>query len=76
MSFIPTTSSANNNYSPPQGNKPFFSNYAPVNSSYWPSHEQVGWNVDDIDPSNTNNTIEVLLPNYHMIKTPVPDVLF
>tara|TARA_B110001469_G_scaffold127672_1_gene149663 strand:- start:3026 stop:3706 length:681 start_codon:yes stop_codon:yes gene_type:complete len=73
----PTTNSIPNitHSSAPKGNKPFFSNYAPVDSNYWPSHTQVGWDVDEIDPQN-NNTIEVLMYDYHSVKTPEPNLLF
>jgi len=68
---------SNNSYNPPQGNKYFFSNYAPVDSSLWPNENQPGWNINKIENSNSsNNNIEVLLHDYHPVKNGDPELLF
>jgi len=74
--ILQTTSVVKPTIKPPSENKHFFSNYAPVNSDFWPSNSQVGWDVDKIDTYTTNNTIEVLLDEYHPVDSPSPQLLF
>ena len=61
-----TTSSINiknNNINFPSGNKTYFDNYAPFDSSLWPGYNQTGWDLDKLEKHSTNDLIEVLVPN-------------
>ena len=60
----------------PSGNKTYFDNYAPFDSKLWPGYNQTGWDLDKLDKYDTDEFIEVLLPNQFPAKTPSPNVLF
>ena len=65
-----------NNINFPSGNKTYFDNYAPFDSKLWPGYNQTGWDLDKLDKYNTDEFIEVLIPNQFPAKTPIPNVLF
>ena len=65
-----------NNINFPSGNKTYFDNYAPFDSKLWPGYNQSGWDLDKLDKYNTDEFIEVLIPNQFPAKTPIPNVLF
>jgi len=62
----------------PTGNKHDFSDYAPYNSSLWPSHTQSGWDLQKINNLNKEDYIEVLVPDRHVFpeESPTPGLLF
>jgi len=72
------TNNANNanNVNIPSGTKTYFDNYAPFDSTLWPGYNQTGWDIDKLETYNTNDLIEVLVPNQFPSETSKPKLLF
>jgi hypothetical protein len=73
---VNNVNNVNNNVNFPSGNKTYFDNYAPFDSKLWPGYNQTGWDLDKLDTYNTDEFIEVLIPNQYPAKTPNPNLLF
>jgi hypothetical protein len=62
----------------PVGDKNYFMGYAPFDSNLWPSYTQSGWDMEKLNKHNTEDFIEVLVPNKFIYpeETDKPSLLF